>query len=83
MKLQGFQEDQFDFVKRRGRIHVIHRHSGRQFSYLRKKYTRLRPDDHSWESGESFKVKVNETPEFEVENWSGTMQRFRDWLSRL
>ena len=83
--LQKYQveELQVSFVKRRGRINILHSESPARFSYLRKKETHLDPTDRQWKHREWFKIKSNQSKELDVENWDQVMEAFDTWVSSL
>ena len=80
MEQNGFDQEVFEYVKRRGRIYIIYA-PGIQFGYLRKKHTHITPTTKQWEHGATFKVQVNESREIDVEDWSEVVSRFDQWLS--
>ena len=83
LKHQQIEESEVDFVKKRGRIQVIHRVSGRKFSYLRIKETKLDPHTHHWKNSESYKIKINELKEAPVGNWEMVMKAFDKWTKSV
>ena len=72
-----------DFVKRRGRICICYRPSDSDFSYLRKKETKLDPFTRHWKNSEWFKVKSGQSKEMRVDNWDQVMLQFENWLKEL
>lgn len=81
--IYGVDETQVRFVKRRGRINILHPESSTSFSYLRKKETRLDPGDRQWKHQEWFKIKSNESKEQQVDSWDQVMEAFDNWVSNL
>lgn len=73
-------ESDFDFIKRRGRIHTKHRDTGLEFAYLRIKETHLDPLTREWKNTEQFKVKSSNNKEQTVPNWELVMELFEKWL---
>lgn len=83
MDSNRISEHEIDFIKRRGRICIHHRESGKEFSYLRKKETRLDPFTQQWQHSEWFKVKSGNSKELEVENWELVMKAFDKWTKSV
>lgn len=83
LKQHGILESEVNFVKKRGRIHVLHLASGNNFSYLRKKETRLDPHDHQWSHREWFKIKSSGETEVDVADWEQVVHAFNNWLSQV
>lgn len=78
----GYQEVDFAFVKRRGRIHIKHQHSEKQFAYLRIKETVL-DENRQWKHTETFKIKLDQNKEYPVGNWDQLMEVFKQWLKDI
>lgn len=76
-------ERDIDFIKRRGRINIVHRDSNNQFAYLRKKETRLDPFTQQWDHREWYRVKVGDHKEIDIENWVSLVQLFEKWCKNL
>ena len=72
-----------EFIKRRGRICIYHRESGKEFCYLRKKETKLDPFTQKLQDSEWFKIKSENTKELEVENWEMVMKEFDKWTKSV
>ena len=83
MEKHGFHQDQFSYVKKRGRIYVKTGDPSILFGYLRKKHTHLNPVTKQWEHGSSFKVQVNNTKEVEKNTWDEVLVEFENWLRSL
>ena len=79
---EGFEELDFDFVKKRGRIHIRFKYNAHQFSYLRVKETQL-DQNLQWQEMESFKIKLDQHKEYPVSDWNQVMNAFRQWLSSI
>ena len=78
-----FKEDDFDFIKRRGRICIRHRTSNLEFAYLRKKETQLDSITRQWKHSESYKVKSGTAKEELVPDWEQVMTLFAKWLQQV
>ena len=72
-----------DFVKKRGRIQIIHGTSGSRFSYLRVKETTLDPTTRGWQHSEFYKVKMNTSKESPVDSWDQVMVLFDQWTQQV
>ena len=83
LKRYQIDETAVDFIKKRGRIQIIHRASGRKFSYLRVKQTTLDPISQGWKHSEYYKIKYHLAKEVPVENWSQVMEAFDTWSQQL
>ena len=83
LKKYQLEESSVDFVKKRGRIQIIHGVSGCRFSYLRVKETTLDPITHGWKHSEFYKVKMNANKETPVENWDQVMVLFNQWTQQV
>ena len=79
----GIPEQAVDFIKRRGRICIHHRASGQEFTYLRKKETKLDPITQQWQHTEWFKIKSGNSKELAVENWEMVMEAFDKWTKSV
>jgi len=80
---QGFSPDDFEYVKRRGRINIIHIASNKTFAYLRRKETKIHPDTHQWIESQHFLVSRNNQEEVIEENWDRVLDQFTDWLQEI
>ncbi len=83
MEKFDFDQSDFSYVKRRGRIYVHTSKSEMQFGYLRKKFTRINSETKQWEHGSSYKVQINTAKEIDAEDWSHVLMHFEQWLSHL
>lgn len=83
LERSGVAETDIDFVKRRGRICIIHRESGQEFCYLRKQETRLDPLTRAWVDTQWFKVKSSNFTEKSVDNWEQVVKDFELWVHRV
>lgn len=83
MEQFGYDQNDFSYVKRKGRIFIQTSNTEIQFGYLRKKYTHLNPESRQWEHGSFYKIQCNEVKEFEVGDWSEVMTQFQQWLAEL
>ena len=59
----GLNESGFSYVKRKGRINIVHDSSKKYFAYLRKKETSINDETHQWEDITYYKVQYNDQPE--------------------
>lgn len=78
----GFQQDDFSYVKRRGRIHIQYEPADTYFAYLRKKETRLDPETKQWAHHEYYKVHIKNNKETD-QSWENLIKHFRKWLESL
>ena len=83
LKRHQVDEAAVDFIKKRGRIQIIHRATGSKFSYLRVKQTTLDPISQGWKHSEYYKIKYNQAKEAPVESWSQVMEAFDRWTRQL
>ena len=79
----GFSEEDFSFVKKKGRIHTIHQPSKSHFAYLRVKNTQINDQSLQWEHTEYFKVQYNQESETITPDWTAVLQGFMKWLKTL
>ena len=79
----GWMEQDFAFVKKRGRIHVIKQSSKKHFSYFRKKETNLNSKSLQWEHSSYFKYQQDDQREKIVENWNAVVKELENWLQGL
>ncbi len=80
----GFVKDDFSFVKRRGRIFIIHEASKHHLAYLRKKETNLDPDSKQWVHNTSFVLEMSVGPSKQlIPNWEGVLSELDQWLQRI
>ena len=70
----------FSYVKKKGRIHIIHESSGNHFAYLRKKETAINETSHQWEEKTYYKVQKNQEKEEVLNSWELVMLDFEEWL---
>ena len=82
MEKVGFREDDFSYVKRKGRIHICYPLGDTHFAYLRKKETLLDPVTKQWKHHEFFKVHIKNQKETDM-SWEELMGHFKGWLSSL
>jgi len=80
---QDLSPDNFEYVKRRGRINIIHIASKKTFAYLRRKETKIDPKTHQWIESQHFQVSRNNRQEIIEENWDRVLGQFKDWLLEL
>ncbi|MGI9543921.1 MAG: hypothetical protein ACR2MX_11720 [Cyclobacteriaceae bacterium] len=79
----GWEEQDFAFVKKRGRVHVIEQSSKKHFSYFRKKETSLNPKTLQWEDSSYFKYQQEDQPERVVKDWPTVVQKMNLWFKSL
>lgn len=79
----GIDPGRFNYVKRKGRIHIIDPSSDQSFWYFRRKETRIDPETKQWVKLESYEVKVDNDPLLQLENWQEVLGRFGEWLRSL
>lgn len=73
----------FSYVKKKGRINIIHIVSNDYFAYLRKKEMSINESTHQWEEKIYYKVQVNYSKETIIDNWELVLSSFDKWLSTL
>ena len=83
LERQNRAKEEFDFVKKRGRINIIERSSKKFFAYLRVKETQLDPETKQWVETSYFKVKTEEQKEHTVDNWTNVFKEMETWLKGL
>lgn len=83
MEKSNFHQNDFSYIKRKGRILIQTSKPQILFGYIRKKHTLLNPITKQWEHSNSYKIQSNTNPEFEVSNWSDVIDHFEKWLSLL
>ena len=79
----GFTEHDFDFVKKRGRIHVIHKASKSYFSYFKKKETSIHPITKQWQQNSYYKYQKSNQRELVIDNWLLVVEEMQAWMSGL
>lgn len=73
----------FSYVKRKGRINIIHDSSEKHFAYLRKKETAINEASHQWEEKTYYKVQKSMDKEVDIASWDLVMVAFDKWLSGI
>ncbi len=76
----GFDKTRFEWIKRKGRI--IAKFSDSQFSYFRKKETFL-DQNKRWVESEFYLVSVDNSKEYQVEDWDHVLLEFEKWIAEL
>lgn len=79
----GFVTEQFNFVKRKGRIHIVYQLTGESFAYFRRKATHLHPETKQWVESETFEVTTDSGKPVMVNRWIEVCQAFEAWLQKL
>lgn len=83
MRNHQFTPEDFEYVKRRGRINIIHSESKQCFTYFRKKETSIDPATQHWVETEHFLVSFNSQKEFESSTWVNVIVDFSQWLKSI
>jgi len=73
----------FSYVKRKGRINVIHNPTKKYFAYLRKKETSINELSHQWEDKTYYKVQKDDHEEIIIETWEAVVLDFKKWIRLL
>lgn len=81
MQAQGISPDRFDYIKRRGRIHLVDPESGKTFLYFRRKETQIHPETKQWVELESYEVKADNGRVLQLEDWPAVLGKFQEWLN--
>ena len=80
---KGFEETEFTFVKRRGRIITMKRSGKNSFSFFLKKSMEINKLDGSFVERELYLVSVNKGEEYELEKWEDVKNQYLKWLSEM
>ena len=83
MYVAGLLPEQFDYVNKRGRIHIIQRDTKNSFSYFRIKDTQLDPNSKRWVESEKYETSIDQSKPVSVNNWSEVLEAFEKWISKL
>lgn len=79
----GLDQLAFSYVKRKGRINIIHDASKNHFTYLRRKETIIDESTYQWEDKTYYKVQENGGKEMIIEKWDLVLKGFEKWLAVL
>ena len=83
IRSKGFEEFDFTFVKRKGRIITVNRTSKKSFSFIRKKSFEINNQEGSIGERDLYLVSVNNGEEYELEEWEDVKDQYLSWLSEL
>ena len=83
IKKAGFKENDFTFIKRRGRIYTVHSESQCKFGYLRVKETVINPSTKDWEHTSYYRIQQNDEKERTIGSWKEVSEMFNKWLVTL
>ena len=83
MKKQQFSPEDFEYVKRKGRINIIYISTKMSFTYFRKRETSIDPTTHQWVESEYFLVSYNSQKEFIAKTWKNVTENFSEWLQSI
>lgn len=79
----GFTNEEFHFVKRKGRIISEHRNSDATFSYFRRNEVSMNWDTQTLDSTEYFEIRIDGGAILKVESWDAVMASYREWLEKI
>ncbi|MEO9806159.1 MAG: hypothetical protein ABJF04_23060 [Reichenbachiella sp.] len=79
----GYSAEHFEYVKRKGRIHIVDNEAERSFSYFRRKATQLHPETKQWVESETFEVSIDGDKPIVVNLWEEVCDAFKVWLGPL
>ena len=83
IRSKEFEETEFTFVKRRGRIITMKRSGKNSFSFILKKSMEINKLDGSFVECELYLVSVNEGKEYELDKWEDVKSHYLKWLSEM
>jgi len=78
-----FDQKEFFYVKRKGRINVIHNKSNSHFGYLRKKETTIDDISKQWVDVTYYKVVKSDKKEVIIPSWELVLDGFKNWLKEI
>ena len=80
---QGHTSDDFNFIKRKGWVHVYYQPTQEFFAYFLKKETHLDPGTKKWINSSYFKVKKSSGMALHVPDMNALIREFEDWIVTL
>lgn len=80
---RGLDQLAFSYVKKKGRINIIHDNSKSHFAYLRRKEVALNESNHQWDDKTYYKVQQNDQKEIVMATWDLVLVGFEKWLELL
>ncbi len=81
IKKNGFEEQEFSFVKKRGRLNIIHTENSQTFFFHRKTETVLN-ESRQWEKQSSFQFG-SEKEELWSDTFDTVLAALSQWLAKL
>ncbi|UTW63172.1 hypothetical protein KFE98_03175 [bacterium SCSIO 12741] len=77
----GFEEGDFEWIKRRGKLHLVHSKSKSSKAYFRRNETRLN-DQLQWEKVVLYFLWENGKLQ-PMEDWDQLLDAYRNWLKHI
>ena len=79
----GHSRQDFQFVKRKGRIRTIYTKNDRVYSYFRVKETRINSKTGKFENSDHYLISQDGSKERKVKDWDEVMEGMKEWLVGL
>ena len=77
-----YELEAFNFVKRRGRIHIIHKEKDQFFSYIRKIEMQI-DENRQWKKITQYELQQSDVKPKLVDSWDDVLLGFKQWLTEL